>query len=43
MEVMHCLEVTEPLTFLKCDQMCHDESLKLVEQHERAAIGKVVF
>ncbi|KAM3725920.1 Uncharacterized protein ACO02O_02746 [Dirofilaria immitis] len=41
LEARSCLEKTEPLTFLKCDQTCHLEALKNVENRERAFPGKV--
>uniref|UniRef100_A0A915AAD8 Uncharacterized protein n=1 Tax=Parascaris univalens TaxID=6257 RepID=A0A915AAD8_PARUN len=41
LEARKCLEKTEPLTFLKCDQSCHMEALKTVQKQERAALGKV--
>ncbi|MCP9265847.1 hypothetical protein DINM_021244 [Dirofilaria immitis] len=40
LEARSCLEKTEPLTFLKCDQTCHLEALKNVENRERAFPGK---
>lgn len=41
LEARSCLEKTEPLTFLKCDQTCHLEALKNIENRERAFPGKV--
>ncbi|KHN88918.1 hypothetical protein Tcan_05687 [Toxocara canis] len=41
LEARKCLEKTEPLTFLKCDQSCHVEAMKNVEKQERATLGKV--
>uniref|UniRef100_A0A0R3S3F8 DUF19 domain-containing protein n=1 Tax=Elaeophora elaphi TaxID=1147741 RepID=A0A0R3S3F8_9BILA len=41
LEARSCLEKTEPLTFLKCDQTCHLEALKNIENKERAFPGKV--
>ncbi|KAK6111140.1 hypothetical protein QQG55_42485 [Brugia pahangi] len=41
LEARSCLEKTEPLTFLKCDQTCHLEALKNIESRERAFPGKV--
>ncbi|EJW75195.1 hypothetical protein WUBG_13896, partial [Wuchereria bancrofti] len=40
LEARSCLEKTEPLTFLKCDQTCHLEALKNIENRERAFLGK---
>ncbi|TKR95116.1 hypothetical protein L596_009328 [Steinernema carpocapsae] len=39
--VRSCLEETEPITFLKCDQYCHTKALDFVKSEARATIGEV--
>uniref|UniRef100_A0A0K0EXB6 Uncharacterized protein n=1 Tax=Strongyloides venezuelensis TaxID=75913 RepID=A0A0K0EXB6_STRVS len=36
-----CLEETEPLTFLKCDQECHKKALKGINLSDRDTMGTV--
>uniref|UniRef100_A0A915E253 Uncharacterized protein n=1 Tax=Ditylenchus dipsaci TaxID=166011 RepID=A0A915E253_9BILA len=38
-----CLEESEPLTFLKCDQQCHSKAVTnaMADSNQRADVGKV--
>ncbi|MFH4978353.1 hypothetical protein AB6A40_005062 [Gnathostoma spinigerum] len=41
LDARECLEKTEPLTFLKCDHLCHDEALRKIAKKGRTFLGKV--
>ncbi|KAK0422400.1 hypothetical protein QR680_007549 [Steinernema hermaphroditum] len=36
-----CLEETEPITFLKCDQYCHTKAVESIKADSRANMGEV--